>query len=80
MTSTQEPNWSAFGGKFIYIAGITVITFLPYDGSERVKLHRALPVKVHVSSTHLSKSFAVVKTVASTVKSRFSSLAGVGIP
>ncbi|GFU71941.1 hypothetical protein TNCV_1052881 [Trichonephila clavipes] len=40
-----------------------------YNGSKRFKRHRSLPMKVQVSSTHLSF-----------VKSKFSSLAGVGVP
>ncbi|GFV33466.1 hypothetical protein TNCV_2412241 [Trichonephila clavipes] len=41
------PLQSACGEKFIYTAGIAVIAFPPYGGSERIKHHRAL-------STHLS--------------------------
>ncbi|GFY26706.1 hypothetical protein TNCV_2880341 [Trichonephila clavipes] len=49
-----SPHQSASGETFIYPAGITVITFFLYNISERVKRHRVLPVKVSMSSTHLS--------------------------
>ncbi|GFW13570.1 hypothetical protein TNCV_1210361 [Trichonephila clavipes] len=57
MISTQEPKpvesrVSECGEKFIYTADIGLITFSLYIGSECVKRHRALTVKVHVSSTH----------------------------
>ncbi|GFX23250.1 hypothetical protein TNCV_4560321 [Trichonephila clavipes] len=47
-----SPLQSGCGEKFIYMAGIAMIAVSPYSGSECVKRHRALPMKVHVSSTH----------------------------
>ncbi|GFU74242.1 transposable element Tcb1 transposase [Trichonephila clavipes] len=41
-------------GENLYIAGITVIASVPYGGDESLKRHRALRIKVHMSSTHLS--------------------------
>ncbi|GFY30239.1 hypothetical protein TNCV_3091461 [Trichonephila clavipes] len=45
---------SVFRKKFIRTTGIAVIAFSPYSGSGHVKRHRMVPLKAHVSSTHLS--------------------------
>ncbi|GFU54736.1 hypothetical protein TNCV_1037811 [Trichonephila clavipes] len=51
-TRTQSHESVGFGVwvKIYFFAGITVIVFLPYSDSERVKRHRALPMKVFVKT------------------------------
>ncbi|GFT86793.1 uncharacterized protein TNCV_4163731 [Trichonephila clavipes] len=48
---------------------------LSYRGSEHVKRHRSLPMKVHVSSTRLSNHLLI----ASIVDNRFFSIVGVDV-
>ncbi|GFU98940.1 hypothetical protein TNCV_3381851 [Trichonephila clavipes] len=52
--SIYSPLQSECGGKSISSAGIAVIAFSSYSGSERVKRHRLLPMKVYT----FTESFA----------------------
>ncbi|GFY24840.1 hypothetical protein TNCV_2690311 [Trichonephila clavipes] len=71
-------SWRAGKNLFIRLAP-QESHFSPNGCSERVKRQHALPIKVNESSTQLLKR-AEVNTVASIVKSRFSSLTVGGVP